>query len=100
MTKKENMKAHLDEIILKIIMKEKPETVEQLINIIKEKQGIPKESIMNHIIKLRDENKIKIREAQIHYFTSMKEHLFSFNAAWYWIILIITIATMISTLTP
>lgn len=81
--------------ILQTVKKEHPETVEQLIELVHEKYSIPKNKIMEHILDLQSEGKLKLSAREYpEPILSASKYFFSKQARWYWIVVILTFATI------
>ena len=83
----------LIQIIIQVINEENPETVEQLVQLLREKSSFSEKQITTTIMKLQSNGKIKL--AKNYQLTTPKTaaYLKTEHALWYWI----TIATAIAT---
>jgi hypothetical protein len=84
-------------LTLKIIEERRPETIRQLINLIKKEIEISEEKLFLIIQELEDEKKLHFDE--LIFPETVGEYVFSFRAAWYWIILFLSILTVFFTFT-
>lgn len=78
-------------LIITIINKWNPETTRELINLVKKEVEIPEEKIFFIMQELQDEKKLQFGE--LIFPESAAEYVFSFRAAWYWVILFLSILT-------
>jgi len=85
--------ATIDQFIQDIVKEKQPDTVGQLVQLIQEKFAISREEAMKHIISLNVNGKLNFKENSPF---AAKAYLFSLNAAWYWIIMVLTIAASAS----
>ena len=86
----------VNQFILQTARKEHPETVEQLIELVHEKYSIPQKEIMERILDLQSQGKLKLKEYP-EPIPSASKYLFSKKAQWYWIVMILTFATIPAT---
>jgi hypothetical protein len=78
-------------LVLKIILEKKPETIRQLISLVKKEVAIPDERLLFIIQELEDEKHLQFGE--LIFPESTAEYIFSFRAVWYWIILLLSLLT-------
>ncbi len=90
----ENKNQH-KQLMIEIVKKEKPETTKQLITFIQERLRLEEEEINKILLELENEGKL--------HFTMKKalptkpvSYIISGNAAWYWVIIALSIATGIA----
>ena len=98
MTKK-TKKIPIDQYIILTVKKKKPDTVKELIEIVKEKSKIPEERIMEHILNLQSEGKLTFKENPKPLPTTASSYLFSNQALWFWATTILVIAAATSVFT-
>jgi hypothetical protein len=84
-------------LTLKLIEERKPETIRQLINLVKKEVEISEEKLFLIIQELEDEKKLQFDE--LIFPETVGEYVFSFRAAWYWIILFLSILAAFFTFT-
>ncbi|UCC32934.1 MAG: DUF1616 domain-containing protein [Candidatus Bathyarchaeota archaeon] len=96
MTAKEHQKASIEECILQTIKEKKPENISQLAEMVQQQFALPKQKIVEHIIRLESEGKIKLKDTshpkapkEFHHFLRTR------HAYWYWTITILAAATTI-----
>lgn len=93
MTDKELEKKTLD-----LIDELKPDSVEQLINHITERHSIPEKTSLQIITTLEAQGKIKLVSPSKNIPDRLQEYVLSREAAWFWLILIISSISSISIL--
>lgn len=81
------------QLIIETITKEKPETTEQLKELMLKKYSLYPEATTNLLITLENEEKIKLSQPQSADSLKQKDYFFSQNAAWFWVVIAISIAT-------
>lgn len=86
-------KNEIDQHIIQIVKKEKPETVKQLIKLIQEKFPLPEQEIINRILYLQEKEKIHLKPDQTPTPEKLTNYLRSNQAYWYWITIILTLTT-------
>lgn len=91
----QSRKKRLEQIIIQIIAEKKPQTVKQLASLVKEKTPISEEEIIDSILSLQSEGKIKITKQPVATSRKMKVYLKTQEALWYWVTLTITSITTV-----
>ena len=94
-TKKQN----LSETILQITKEKKPETIHQLVRLTKQTSPATSEEILNEIMQLQNDGKLKLTSPPQHTPTNLKTNLKTHEAAWYWTTLIVTFSTVAAVFT-
>jgi hypothetical protein len=89
----------IKEIILEIVKKQKPETTNQLIQLIQEKTKMTEQEIINLVIELENEDKLQLTQKKNFVYTTPNAYIYSRNAAWFWITIATSIATVIAVFT-
>jgi len=84
----------LDQHIIQTVKENKPETVNQLVTLIKQKYPFPEKQILNHILSLQEKQKIHLKPPQTQPTQSFTAYLGSSQAVWYWTTVILTAATI------
>jgi hypothetical protein len=87
-------KDRLAETIIDVLKNDKPATVKELANLVKQRQPIPEQQILQSIMKLQDEGKITFSAQPKPQPTSLADYLQT-SATWYWVTLA-TVATTIA----
>ncbi|MBS7643654.1 DUF1616 domain-containing protein [Candidatus Bathyarchaeota archaeon] len=86
----------LNEIIVEIVRTKHPTSVEELVRLVQQKTSAPKETIIDHVSRLRDEAKI-ILEEPIPPPTSLSQYLLSVHwSRWFWIVVGLIALTILS----
>jgi hypothetical protein len=78
-------------LIIALIKKWNPKTTRELINLVRKEAEIPEEQLFSIIQELQEEKKIQFDE--LLFPESTAEYVLSFRAAWYWLILFLSILT-------
>lgn len=78
-------------LMINIIKEKKPETIRQLINLVKKEIEIPEKKLFLIIQELEDEKNLRFEE--LIFPQSAVDYIFSFRATWYWLILFFSILT-------
>ena len=86
---------NVERYILTIIEKEKPETVEELAQYVKEKFGLSKDEAIRYVLSLESRGLIKLEEKPTRATQTLLGYLSSAKSLWYWITLTLTITTTI-----
>jgi hypothetical protein len=84
----------LSETILQIAREKKPETVSQLAHLAKEKSPASQQEILNKIIQLQNDGKLRLTRQPPHGPPSFYGYLKTYDAAWYWTTLALTLASI------
>lgn len=97
MSKKQQTSSNeLHEFIMKTIVKEKPETTEELLSIISQKYPSTPEENKNALEKLEAGNKIQFTKEIPSQPPKLKKLTFLHRALWFWLTLAISIVTVIA----
>ena len=83
----------VNRFILQTVKKENPETVEQLVELVHKKYSIPQKEIMEHILDLQSQGKLKLKKYPEPILPA-STYIFSKKAHWYWIVMVLTFATI------
>jgi len=78
--------------IIQLVKEKKPATVEQLVNLMKEKYGIPEEKTIERVLQLQSEGKITLQRPLKPTSQNLIAHLKT-EAYWYWTTLTLAAAT-------
>ena len=81
------------QIIIEIIKERKPQTVKQLVSLVKERLPIPEQEILETVLRLQSEGKISLAKQQPPVSPNLVAYLKTEQALWYWLTMAITIAT-------
>ena len=91
--------APLTQTIIQVIQNKKPQNVQQLVSLLKEKTSIPETKIIEHIILLQSQGKITLKESLTPIPQKMSTYLKTKGAYWYWVTLILATTTTITIFT-
>ena len=91
--------AEISHKILELIKKRSPETVEKLIEITGQELGTPREIALKHVIELENQGRLRLFSPPESIPKELNAYLFSAHAAWFWIIISLSISTTISVFT-
>ena len=89
----------LTQVIMQLLKDKKPENVEQLIKITKEKTSFPEQKVIEHIIQLQTQGKIVLREPSKPPPQKLSLYLKTKEAYWYWATVILAITTLLAVFT-
>ena len=95
MSKKHSKSSTINQHIMQIVEEKNPETVEQLINLVQLKHAVPKQKILDAIIKLQNQGKITLEPPKAQFDFTLTEYLVSPKAYWYWAVIALSLATTI-----
>jgi hypothetical protein len=87
-------KRELEEIIIQVTKDQKPETVQQLIELVKQRLGIPEKQITNAIVDLQNEGRLRLLSRTRQSPHGFGDYLKTSDALWYWIMLILTLTAV------
>ena len=99
MTKNATNEDTLTQTILQTIKDQKPETVEQLATLVTQKTALPEQQVINRILKLQNQGKIKLTQQPVSAPSDLATYITTGQALWYWASIIIALATAISAFT-
>jgi hypothetical protein len=88
------MTSPIEQFIQDVVREKQPDTVEQLVQLVQEKFTISKEEAMKHITSLNVNGKLNFKECSLP--VTHRAHLFSLKAGWYWVILVLNVAAVVS----
>jgi hypothetical protein len=87
----------IDELTLtitKLIDKRKPQNVKQLIALVTEELPLSEEKILDAVLKLQSQGKIKLGNSSVHASPKLATYMKTGNALWYWATIAIATITM------
>jgi hypothetical protein len=90
---KEKTPSGIDDYILRVTKAEEPETVRDLIILVKKRLGLPEKQIIDHILGLQDSGRLSLEDAKT---SPDKPYLSSSRATWYWATMVVGTATVAS----
>lgn len=85
----------IDKLIIRIVQTKHPANVAELVKLIQEQSDASQETIVDHIVRLRDEVKIVLEEP-ITPPTGFAQFLFSRWGGWFWLVSGLTLLTIMS----
>lgn len=85
------MDKSIDKHILQIIVRKNPETIEQLVELVKQEVDFSDKEILEHILILQNEGKITLKRTSV---TKFSAYTILSRAYWYWAALIFTGVTL------
>jgi len=85
--------------IIELTKQRSPETVETLIEIAGQELGIPRDIALKHVIELENQGRLRLSSPPGSIPKELNAYLFSAHAAWFWIIILLSISTTISVFT-
>lgn len=88
------MTSPIDQFIQDVVREKRPDTVEQLAQLVQDKFMIPKEEAMKHIMSLNANGKLNFKEYSLP--VAPRAHLFSLKAVWYWITMVLNVTAVAS----
>jgi hypothetical protein len=90
----------LDQTLLRLVQTKNPTSVKQLIDLTKsETMFTSEQTIMEQIIRLQDQGKLKLKEPLTQTPTTLSTYLKTGEATWYWITIILATATALTVFT-
>jgi len=95
LSKKHSKSPTIDQHITQIVNERNPETVEQLIELVQSKHPMPRQKILDTIIKLQSQGKIALKQPKTRPDLTLSKYIVSPKAYWYWIIIALSLATTI-----
>jgi len=89
----------LTQIIIQFVENKKPQNVQQLISLVKERTSIPESEIVEHILRLQSQGKITLEPLPTPIPEKISVYLKTKEASWYWATVILAITTTITVFT-
>ena len=83
----------IHEFIVKIVNTKKPETTNAIVKLVQQNYSLPEEEIMNILLQLEAENKIHFTKKTRPTPVTLNAYLISPESIWYWLTMVIVIAT-------
>jgi hypothetical protein len=88
-----SIKKELAQAIIQIVKEKKPITVEQLASFVKERLLIPEPEILESVLKLQSEGRIKLTKQPLPASPKLATYLKTEHALWYWMTMTLSIVT-------
>ena len=95
MSKKHSKSSTINQHIMQIVKEKDPETVEQLINLVRKEHFVPRQKILDSIIKLQNQGKITLKQPKAQIDFTITKYILSTKAYWYWTVIALSLATTI-----
>jgi len=95
LSKKHSKSSTINQYIIQTVKEKDPETVEQLINLVRSKHSIPRQKILDSIIKLQNQGKIALKQPKAQFDFTITKYILSAKAYWYWTVITLSLATTI-----
>jgi hypothetical protein len=89
----------IDEKILDIVKASSPETVEKLVEQAQRELNISKDEVVKSVIGLQNEGKLNLTTPPESIPASFNAYIFSTHTAWFWVVIILTISTIVTVFT-
>jgi Protein of unknown function (DUF1616) len=86
----------IQELIIDILKKNKPQTSNELITLIQQQYPVPQKEISAILIRLEEANKIHFAKKILPQPATVVGYLFSAKSLWFWLSLIVSMATAVS----
>jgi hypothetical protein len=99
LTTKKNEEVSIERQILELVKKENPENIENLLKLAKEKLSLTDEEALKHIMRLINQEKIRLKQPQKPTPQSLETYIRSNEAYWFWTTTLLAIATAITVFT-
>jgi hypothetical protein len=87
------------EKLLEIVKTEEPETVEKLIELANHRLGFVTDTTLKYVIDLENQGRLRLSHPPGSIPTEFNAYLLSSHAAWFWIIIALSLSTTISVFT-
>jgi len=89
----------LTQTIIQLIEDKKPRNIQQLVDLAKEETSIPKQDIIEHVLRLQSQGKITLKELPKPPPQKLDTYLKTKEAYWYWTTIVLTLATTLTVFT-
>lgn len=89
----------IEERILRLIEKERPENISSLLKVMRERMSLKEDETLKHIIQLVNKGKIRLRGQPKPPPESLKAYMRSIDTYWFWITVSLAAATVITVFT-
>ena len=86
----------LTQTILQLIKEKKPTNAQQLVKLTEEKTSLPEQTIIEHVLRLQSQGKIKLKELPTRPPQKLATYLKTKKANWYWTTLALIAATTLT----
>jgi hypothetical protein len=99
MGEKDHKSSSLNETIIQIVKTKHPKTVTQLIELVYQEHPLPPQEIITSVYYLQRQGKLNFKQDTMLTPSTLRSHLLSSHAYWYWVTIILAIATTTIVLT-
>ena len=96
---KKATKDELSQTIIQLLEERKPQTIKQLVLVVKEKTNLPEKKIIDKILQLQSEGEITFQKPPTRAINTLGAYLKTENAYWYWTTIIIALITVTTVFT-
>jgi hypothetical protein len=96
MKKKKDL-SNVDKLVIHILEQEKPKTMNRLIKKIQSKHSIEEKEIIQSILYLQEQGRIRVENIQVSLPSTIMEYFFSMERMWYWIVITVSLTNLFST---
>ena len=86
----------LTQTILQLIKEKKPTNAQQLVKLTEEKTSLPEQTIIEHVLRLQSQGKIKLKELPTRPPQKLATYLKTKKANWYWTTLALVAVTTLT----
>jgi hypothetical protein len=99
MDDKKQKTSDLNNHIILTVETKHPKTIEQLIKLVRQQHPLPQQEILKQILNLQEQGKLSFKEDMAYIPMSLKRYVSSSKSYWYWITVILALATTIMVFT-
>lgn len=89
----------LNELLIKFVREQKPETVGLLVEMIQGQHPFSREEIMEHVLLLQKEGKLSLKETEKAFPSSFLSFILSDRSAWFWVVAVLSFSTIVAVAT-
>jgi hypothetical protein len=90
---------NLQENILDLVREKKPETVDELVDLLIGQREISRQKALEEVVELENQGRLKLTPKPKPVPEKLNEYLFTSHAYWFWLILLLSATTTISVFT-
>ena len=94
-TEEDKKDKSLDELLIKFVREQKPETVGLLVEMIQRQHLFSREEIMEHVLLLQKEGKLSLKETEKAFPSSFLSFILSDRSAWFWVVAVLSFSTIV-----
>lgn len=93
-TEKARRGEELDKLLISLVKEQKPQTVEELVEMIPERCSCSKEEIIERISLMQDRGTLSLKRSKASVPTTFLGFVLSDSSVWFWIVIILAISTV------